>query len=207
MMNFQTPRSGSPLVCRSCSRLLWWALLSTVGLPLMAQSSPCTVDLSESVVDYGPMVRSELLARASAGAAQAVLGDRTATVFVRCDKPRQMGLAVEAGSAQRNNDKVNVTYRVVDVQLDGHPVQLVSSRDSEKIVSALAPGDRVQTRAPEQGKVLAVQLQVNTRVNMDSTRVIHRTTWENSTVFQVFMPQASLSGASATGSTPDAGRS
>lgn len=187
MTHFHASPPGSPSLARAWPRLLMWALLGTTCLPPMAHAASCAVEISDSVVDYGRVARAELLVLESGG--RAALGERMVTVLVKCENPQRMGLAIDADSARMNEGHVEVAYRVADAQLDGEPVQLVSSRDPEKIVSVLVPGDRVQTRAPERGKVLAVRLEVDTRVSTASNWMTHRGKWEDSAVFQAFTPQ------------------
>src|SRR5690606_34905967 len=150
MTCFHALLRGSPSPLRAWPRLLMWALLGMACMPPMAHAASCAVEMSDSLVDYGTIARAELLVRESGG--RAALGDRMVTVLVKCENPQRMGLAIDAGSARMNGGHVEVAYRVADAQLDGEPVQLVSSRDPGKIVSTLAPGDRVQTRALERGK-------------------------------------------------------
>ncbi|MVW72520.1 DUF1120 domain-containing protein [Bordetella sp. 15P40C-2] len=171
------------------ARVLKFTLLTvlcTTSVASLAQSSACSLEISDRIVDYGSIARVELLSREHQG--KAALGERVVTLWARCESPQRIGLSYNSASAAPTDSKVNVSLRILNAQLDGKSISLVSNKDPDKILTTLTAGDRVQPQYLEPGKTLSIQLELNTEVSTAPAPGNRSNKWEDTSVFQLFTP-------------------
>ncbi|MVW79082.1 hypothetical protein [Bordetella sp. 02P26C-1] len=183
---FHVLTRGAPHVGTSVPKFALLAVLCATSVSSLAQSSSCSLDMSDRVLDYGSIARVELLSREHQG--KAALGERIVTLSARCETPQLIGISYNSASAATAESKVNVNLRILSAQLDGKSISLVSNQDPDKILTKLTAGDRVQPQYLEAGKNLSIQLQLNTEVSTAPAPANRSNKWEDTSVFQLFTP-------------------
>lgn len=106
--------------------------MSLGGPPSLPGDTRCSLSASSPVIDYGTQSRWQLQ---DATANQGVTpGKRTLTVNITCPFSQTMRLALRGERSQdgelRYGDKGSISARVLDGQLDGHNVSLVTTTPS-----------------------------------------------------------------------------
>ncbi|WP_407351383.1 hypothetical protein [Luteimonas sp. R10] len=166
--------------------------LACVAGPAAASDGGCRLQLSDTTLDYGRMGRSELIDRTGASG-EAALGNRTLVLGVSCREASAMRLGFQGVAADENGfkfaDHGRFTLRLKDARIDGQPVLLRSDPALPASASVLLrPGDQVESLVaghPVKGRQLSVQVEVETEVTVEATRVREETTWQGSGSFVV----------------------
>lgn len=106
-------------------------------VPPMPADTNCTMSVSSPVVDYGLMSRGQLQ---NLPGENVTPGSRSLTLSVVCPYSRTMKLLVEGESREHGElryGKRGVTqFRLLDVQLDGHPVELQTLTSAGELTGA-----------------------------------------------------------------------
>lgn len=157
----------------------------------------CSVQLSDSTVDYGLLTRGELLTRSGNNISSPWLfldSDQTLELTISCESAVPVGLRFMAPTGDSESylfgPAGTVSLTVSDAQVDNLPVSLtdsVGNRRAEPKMD-LTPGSRLtfwRDNAPVRGTQFRVRVSMAVLLPTNMTQVKDRRTWQLNGYFSV----------------------
>ncbi|MFC0227274.1 fimbrial protein [Serratia aquatilis] len=145
--------------------------------PPLPMDSNCSLSIGGGVVDYGRQSRWQMQS-ASTGGNALTPGKRTLMLNVVCPYTQQMRLALRGDL--RYGQRGTTVVRLLDVQLDGHSVQVVNTTPVGAFSGAPADAQllqvgqtvaAVQNGQLAKGKVLSARLEIEPTLPESEARV------------------------------------
>lgn len=176
------------------TRLLPLVVLATTST--MAMADNCQVQISNPVVNYGPVTRTQLLER-QVSPMDISLGKHSVTLSATCKQATLMTMFFRAtgeGNAYRFGNAGTFTLRLSQARLDGKTVNLgsveaVGQPPVTPVSSALLrPGFGLAPMIDERqvkGLSFTATVEIDTRVLSTASRVPDRTEWRSTGTFEL----------------------
>lgn len=182
------------------TRALLPCILAVVLLPLRALAAPadnCQMQISQPVIDYGLITRAQLLERQLSPTTFA-LGKQTMTLSATCRQPTLMtvyfrGISRGADDYSFSNSG-SFTLNLSLARVDGKRVRLgnvhITGQQPERMGESvpLTPGIGivpVVDERPVKGTSFSVQVEIDTHIFGDASRINDKTVWRSSGSFEL----------------------
>ena len=183
MANFTKPLRRSAVNRATGHIVALGVLLAAMVSAAPAGAADCRVFLSQPLIDYGQMRRSERSVN---------LGLRTVRLSVVCPENRVIALRFQGDSADgqtfRFGQQGSFSLTFQHPQLDGKPVELVQLHNQADRGGQLRPGQSLMVLMdgrPVAGRTFSAQVQVDTWLSSAVTAVRDKTTLEGNGRFEL----------------------
>ncbi|WMI98146.1 hypothetical protein RBU55_21600 [Pseudomonas chlororaphis subsp. aurantiaca] len=157
------------------------------------QDDNCVVQISQPLVDYGRKTAAELI-EGRARTSQIFLGKQTISLSAVCENKTGLALSFNGQGADDHSYRFarngSFTLKVLSTQLDGKSVRMLPAEAPATSSSEqrLRPGVSLVAydgQRPATGERLTVQVEVETYIDPEATKVRAEEVWEGGGQFNV----------------------
>ncbi|AIC22538.1 hypothetical protein EY04_27575 [Pseudomonas chlororaphis] len=172
------------------SVLLFWSL----SQPAAASADECRLLLSDAQMNYGRLLRSQMIRVTTPAGVFYEVGKRPMTLTAICPAATAMSLTFDGQALDDKSFRFalngSITFRVLDAQLDGRTVHLLPADQGRGTNEQylIYPGKQMVPYGAghiARGENLTLLIEVDTLIDEASTKGQAAIQWKNSGTFEV----------------------